>query len=189
MKIYFTASMGGKKQYGTNYEGIVNVLKKMSYNVIADHILGITESDLIKESVQERKEHFKKVNHWIKEADIVVAEVSHPSTNVGYEISMALDNEKPVLALHVKDRVPVLLIGALSEKLALVSYDLETISDVLHEHIDELRNQMDVRFNFFIPPKIGAYLDWVAKHKKLPRAVFLRRLIEEHMRRNKEYKA
>jgi hypothetical protein len=46
---------------------------------------------------------------------------------------------------------------------------------------------IDTRFNFFISPKIGNFLDWIAKKKKLPRAVYLRKLIEDDMDKNKEY--
>ncbi len=185
MKIYFTASMSGKEEYGDNYEKIVESLERLGYEVIADHVLKKSSSDIINETTEERENHFKKVKRWISYADVVVAEASHPSTNVGYEISMALDREKPVLALYVRNKVPVLLIGVPSEKLALVSYDVSELDRLLKGSVEALKDQMDVRFNFFISPKIGAYLDWTAKTKKIPRAVYLRRLIEEDMKKSK----
>lgn len=36
----------------------------------------------------------------LKEADIVVAEVTIPSLGVGYEIGVAVENKKPVLCLY-----------------------------------------------------------------------------------------
>jgi len=47
--------------------------------------------------------------------------------------------------------------------------------------------QQDSRFNFFINPKLLAYLDWIARSKRLPRAVFLRKLIEDRMKQDVEY--
>ncbi|MFC1711286.1 nucleoside 2-deoxyribosyltransferase [Patescibacteria group bacterium] len=188
MKIYFTASISGKNEYGKNYEKIIDSLKKLKYQVFSDHIIKRNSTDIVNETAEQRENHFKKVKKWIRESDVVIAEVSHPSTNVGYELSMALDKEKPVLALYVKNKAPVLLIGVPSEKLALVSYDAKEITTIVKENIKDLKEQMDVRFNFFISPRIGIYLDWIAKHRKIPRAVFLRRLIEEHLKKNKEYK-
>ncbi len=188
MKVYFTASMSGKEELGSHYQKIVDTLQEMGHNVIADHVLGVDAKDLKEESKEEREKHFHKVKKWISGAEIMVAEVSHSSTNVGYEISLALEREKPVLALYVKDKVPVLLVGIAYDRLALVPYEMEGLKATLESNVDDLKEQMDVRFNFFISPKIGSYLDWIAKHRRTPRAVFLRRLIEEHMQKNKEYK-
>jgi hypothetical protein len=116
-----------------------------------------------------------------------VAEVSYPSTGVGFQLTHALEGGKPVLALHVEEKTPVALLGKPSDKLILGAYSLGEIEKILPELIKEAKEQMDVRFNFFISPRIGAYLDWISKHRKIPRAVFLRRLIEENMKKNKKF--
>jgi hypothetical protein len=188
MKIYFTASLSGKKEYGENYQKIIKALDELDFDVEADHIMGVEYSKILKQTPNEKISFYKKTNRSIKSADLILAEVSFPSVNVGHEITLALDYNKPVIALHLPGKEPHLLEGIVSEKLKVVSYTLDNLKQVIEEVLDASKSQMDVRFNFFIPPKIGAYLDWIAKHKKLPRAVFLRRLIEEHMRRNKEYK-
>jgi hypothetical protein len=63
----------------------------------------------------------------------------------------------------------------------------QPMSDQAVVVFDYLSDTQDVRFNFFISPQIGNYLDWVSKNKRIPRAVYLRRLIEEDMKNNKEY--
>jgi nucleoside 2-deoxyribosyltransferase len=47
---------------------------------------------------------FHRDVNWIKESDLLVAEVSTPSHGVGYEIGYALSLDKPVLCLYQKDR-------------------------------------------------------------------------------------
>jgi len=37
---------------------------------------------------------------WLKESDVVVAEVTVPSTGVGYELGRAVEMKKPILALY-----------------------------------------------------------------------------------------
>jgi len=69
----------------------------------------------------------------------------------------------------------------------LVEYTLPELKRTLDYGLEEALNQVDVRFNFFISPQIGRYLDWVSQKKRIPRAVYLRKLIEEEMNSNTEY--
>jgi nucleoside 2-deoxyribosyltransferase len=187
MKIYFTASLTGRKMYLQNYKRIVEELKKFSKDVIYEHILYNDPQKRFKETTEERKEIFRKVENWIKSCDIMVAEISFPSTNVGYEISKAVDEDKPVLALCVEGKMPALLIGAKTDKLRVINYKLPNLSEIIVENIEDLKEQMNTRFNFFIQPVIGHYLNWIAKKRKTPRAVFLRDLIKKAMREDREY--
>lgn len=187
MKIYFEASITGKKHYKENYEKIVQTLESLGHSVISDHILKCEQNNLLNESQEEREKHHKKLNKWLSQADVVVAEVSFPSVSVGYELALALQKGKPVLALHVEDRIPVALIGEPSDKFILSPYNLPDLKKNLKMLVNDLVDQMDTRFNFFISPKHQNYLDWIAKNKKIPRSVFLRDLIEKEMQENKEY--
>lgn len=188
MKILFTTSLTGKKFYLNNYKEIVEVLEKGGHKVISNHILKTTRSEIEKESSRERQEYHKKLHHWINQSDLVVVEVSYPSTGVGYILTYALEKGKPVLALHVEEKIPITLMSEPSDKLILASYSLNDLPKILPGLVKEAKENMDVRFNFFISPRIGCYLDWIAKKKKVPRAVYLRRLIEEDMKKSKEYK-
>jgi hypothetical protein len=97
---------------------------------------------------------------------------------------MALNMGKGVIALYMKNKYPFLLGGIQSDRLVIEEYAPKNVKEVLKMAFDQLTEQMDVRFNFFISPSIGAYLDWVAKTKKEPRAVYLRKLIEEDMKKS-----
>lgn len=187
MKAYFTASLSGKGQYKEHYITIVNTLKRLGYEVIADHILKTDPSEVIQQEVEDVMSFYKRMQQWVKSSNVIVAEVSNPSTSVGYEIALALEMEKPVIALYLEGREPTLLKGNVSEKFILISYAPEKIDIVLKESLEDAKDQVDVRFNFFVSPKIVRFLDWIAKKKKMPRAVYLRRLIEEDMKRHKEF--
>jgi len=69
----------------------------------------------------------------------------------------------------------------------ILTYALDAGKPVVANALDYVSSAQDVRFNFFISPEIGRFLDWVSKKRRLPRAVYLRKLIEEDMRNNKEY--
>lgn len=182
MKIYFTGSLHNKDIDKKIYKKIIRYLEKIGNNVKADHILFPTIEDLDRQTMTERMSYYKKLDQWISQSDLVVCEVSYPSTlNIGHEVSLALDKGKPVLALYKKNREPGVLVGISSERLILMEYSDNDLEKVTKEGLSEASDQMDVRFNFFISPRIGTYLDWISKNKKTPRAVYLRKLIEEDM--------
>ena len=188
MRIYFTASITAMDKYRVHYEKIIEYLRREGYDVQADHIL---KAEL---EVREHQDDEQKVNYYrnflksVGVSDIVVAEASYPSTvHIGHEISIALGKGKPVIVLYLKGKEPIFLKGITNDKLLMVEYTLETLESELKYVLEEAKEGMDVRFNFFVSPKIVAFLDWVAKKKKMPRAVYLRRLIEEDMGKNKDF--
>jgi len=188
MKIYFTGSLHNKDIDKEVYAKIVHLLEADGHEVRADHILKTKQGELDAQSASERSIYYEKLNKWISNADLVVGEVSYPSTiNIGHEISLALDKGKPVLALYQKGRSPGVLQGIKSDRFMLVEYTLPELKRTLDYGLEEALNQVDVRFNFFISPQIGRYLDWVSQKKRIPRAVYLRKLIEEEMNSNTEY--
>lgn len=188
MKIYFTAALhdipSGQQR---NYELIVKSLKNLGHRVVAGHIIGKTGKQLDMQTEKEQKEIYSRMLTWKNQADLMVAETSYPSFGVGQEISYSLTSLKPVIALHLKGRRPHLLTAMGTEYLHIAEYSKDTVKRVLQEYIEFAKDAADTRFNFFISPQIEAFLKWVSKKRKVPRAVFLRQLVEEDMRRNKSY--
>lgn len=171
-----------------NYEKICKALKALGHEVVSDSIMHVDTDQLRRETNQEAVSYYKKMVRQISIADIVVLEVSRHSTGIGHQASLALSAGKPLIALHLEGRSPYIFKGIQDERLVLVSYDLQNVKDVLADSIDYAQGLMDVRFNFFISPRIQHYLDWVAKYKRTPRAVYLRELLERDMKENKDWK-
>lgn len=187
MKVYFSAAIYQEKQFGDSYKTIVDRLKKLGHEVMQD-TTETSLNDAINKNDDERVKYYKKVLGWIAKADVVVLEVSFPSTlHIGHEITLALDKGKPVVALYKKGYEPSFFLGLEHEKLLWAEYTENDLTRVVDESIEFAEQRSDVRFNFFISPEIGTYLDWVSKNKRIPRAVYLRKLIESDMRENKEY--
>jgi len=187
MKIVFIASHTQSKELGDNYKLIRDALVASDNKIFTGNLFNTNHDDLLA-NPDEREKWYKEVLRNVKESDITVVEISHPSTaNVGHILTFALDIGKPVIALYKDGRDPFFLRGRVDDKLTLLSYTEKDIKSVVASALDYVASAQDVRFNFFISPAIGLYLDWVSKSKRLPRAVYLRKLIEEEMRENKEY--
>lgn len=185
MYISFLASHSQKNDLLPYYERISNYLKN-NQNKIYTGTLFEDIAPVIDEGI--RREWYESTIKNIKKSDVIVIEISYPSTaNVGHELTYALDSGIPCVALYKRGRDPMFLRGIVNEKLTIVSYEDDNLEEVLGDSLEYALSQQDTRFNFFISPQIGNYLDWVSKNKRIPRAVYLRRLIEEDMKKNKDF--
>lgn len=188
MTIYFTASVRGKKEFAANYRKIVDVLEKTGYKIFSDHILENDPSKIENQNRDQSNKAYSKLISRIKKSDVFIAEVSTQSLSVGHEITEAINMNLPVVLLYTGKTKPTLLFGSKYSKLQIVEYDNKNIETILPEVVEIAKKYSDVRFNFFVSPKILSYLDWVSKKRMVPRSVFLRDLIEKEMKKDKEFK-
>jgi len=188
MKIYFVASIAGKEKYSENYRCIIENLKALGHKLF-ENVSPSTVKSVYGLTDEEKIDYYRQVLNWIKNCDVVVTEASYPSLGVGFEISTALEKGKPVIVLYTEGEGPHFLEGLESEKLIIIKYSLDDLKQQLKDSLQFAAEQADIRFNFFIPPSISNYLDWISKEKRIPRSVYLRRLIEADMGKNPEYEA
>lgn len=182
MKVYFTASITGKKHYLSNYLKIVQHLESLGHNIQAHHILDSTESEMRLKTKTDRLTFHKKLISWIQESDFMIVEASFPSISVGYEISLALQHRKPVLILYSEGDAPNLFASFNDEKLVCERYTLGTVTGLIDDFLCYATGACDSRFTFFITPVIARFLEKVSVEGKIPKSVYLRRLIEEHIK-------
>lgn len=189
MKIYFTGAVSRvSASVRENYDVIVEALEEMGHVVIATHLKGKTAEDIKTQSEEEAVAVSSKMSKWKKQADLVVVEASTPSFGVGQEITEAVVDNKQVLVMYLPGKKPhVLRSAGADEPVYLVEYTNETLKSVLKDYLEYAKSRSDTRFNFFISPAIGSYLDWISRARKIPRAVYLRRLIEKDMGTNEDY--
>jgi hypothetical protein len=185
LKIYFTASIAAKEQYIHKYNKIISLVENKGHLMVADHILKPTEKEISLKSREDRLAFHNQLEQWIYHCDGVIAETSFPSISVGYEISLALRVGKPVLVLFSEGEPPALLAHHKDEKLMCEKYTISTLPSIIEDFLHYIQSKSDLRFTFFITPKIASYLDDIAKKNKLPKSVYLRKLIEKDLEENK----
>jgi len=155
--------------------------------VKADHILNPTVIDIEMQSLAQRQDYYLKLNRWIAEADIVVCEISYPSTlNIGHEVSLALGRGKPTIALYQKGREPGVLQGISNEKLISLEYSMTDLKNVLSYGIEESKHQIDARFTLLFPRNIVEYLDEISNTIGTSRSEHIRELLLKEMKKNKQ---
>ena len=96
MKIYFAASIRGGRDYARDYKIIISQLSTYG-KVLTEHIAENKLDDL-GETISEIS-IFERDTNWLRESDIIVAEVTQPSLGVGYEIALGESLGKRIICL------------------------------------------------------------------------------------------
>jgi hypothetical protein len=181
MKIYFTASGRGKKLYDNNYKKIAEVIEKQGHKNLDRMILDINPKEFYLGCQRDRQNLYKNTINKIKDADIVILEVSVPSLSIGYVLDKSLAEGKPVIAIYVEGLNPYFAEGIQDERLQVLPYRVDELEKLLAYAIDEAKQQLETRFTMILPPDINSYLNEATDN----RSEYIRRLIRQDMSRKK----
>jgi nucleoside 2-deoxyribosyltransferase len=97
IKIYFCGSIRGGRELARVYQEIIDVLKDKG-EVLTEHVGDKEELSKKDLHLSDRQIHDRDLQ-WIRESDVMVAEVTIPSLGVGYEIGRALEMGLPIICL------------------------------------------------------------------------------------------
>jgi hypothetical protein len=97
MQIYFCGSILGGRGDQAVYRHIVTRLQSEGHVVATHHV---AQPDVLEqEHTLSPRAVFERDIAWLRQADMMIAEVSTPSLGVGYEIACGLRRDIPVLCL------------------------------------------------------------------------------------------
>lgn len=96
-RIYFSASISGGRDDAPRYAALISALQSHG-SVLTEHIGSPDLSDGGEAGPGDIEIYVRDLA-WLREADIVIAEVTTPSLGVGYEIARAAVMGKPVIGL------------------------------------------------------------------------------------------
>jgi hypothetical protein len=190
MKAYFSASRYYREEFLEVYEKIIQVLKNAGCQVVDNTTKNFKDIPDWKTD-KEKEDKYEKMLKQMNKTNFSVFEASFPSTlHIGHEITLSMQKSKPVIVLYREDegREPMLFKGIKNDKIIWVKYNLKNLEEKLQSAVEEAKAIQDVRFNFFVSPKLLSYLDWISKNRMVPRSVFLRDLIEKEMKKDKKFK-
>jgi len=187
MRVYFGTSPRIKEKFSKEVNKIYQVINDLGHTHTSNFASEVAPEKFYNLSQKQFDDHHKETLKAIKKADTCVFEASVHSLSIGYLINFSLDLGKPVIVLAQAKTPPFMLKNLQSENFFFVTYTMSDVKKKLDKVLQEASESVDVRFNFFVTPRILAYLDWISRKKRTPRAVYLRSLIEKDMRKNKEY--
>ncbi len=184
MKVFFTASQRGKKYFGEDYKKIYDYLAKFGYDHVDPMIMEVTEKEFYKKLDEKGYDQ----HHWlynnflaqVKKASIIIFESSLQSMTIGYMIDKALELGKPVIILYKKDHLPYFLAGIKDDNLQLVEYTEKNLDLKLKKALEQAKQMVTTRFNFFISKSMLVYLNETSKELHITKSTFIRNLINDH---------
>ncbi len=173
MQVYFVSSLGN--------DPLALVLNRC--------LSSYSKSSLVIEYSHQSTSFSSRVKKII-DADVVVCQVSLPSTEVGVCLALACQLQKPLLVCsRVCDVIPSFstLIDSGRESVIMVKYTDQTAYKEFSGCFDFLASSIESRFNFCLSQRLRGYLLWAAKYYQLPQSVYLRRLIEQDLNNNPDF--
>ncbi|PIZ66503.1 hypothetical protein CO051_04025 [Candidatus Roizmanbacteria bacterium CG_4_9_14_0_2_um_filter_39_13] len=185
MKIFFTATYEGEKDFGKYYKLLYKELELLGYTHLDDEAITITYEEYVDRMAKNRDarvSNYQKKMKYIQDADICVIESSAHSLGNGFIVQKSLELSKPTVVLYYKDNTPFFLSGVEDEKLIVASYNDKNYSQVLKKTLEAAREKRDKRFNFFLSPKLLQYIDDASKERGVTKSKLLRDMILKHMR-------
>lgn len=121
MKVYFSCSITGGRTEQKTYQSIVRHLEEQCWEVPTAHLAG--EGVLDEDGKLEAWEVYQRDVTWVKESDILVAEISTPSHGVGYEIAVAEFHHKPIFCCYeTGKRISKMILGNDYQFLQIYAY-------------------------------------------------------------------
>lgn len=137
VNIYFCGSIRGGRQLASVYNMMINMLQAHG-RVLTEH-LGDDQEIQRKDRVLSDVVIHDRDMQWIRESDLLVAEVTVASLGVGYEIGRAIEMGKPVLCLFNKSSTsPLSAMIAGSEGVHMHYYtDPVELKDLFREFISQ----------------------------------------------------
>ncbi|MCX7997246.1 MAG: hypothetical protein N2691_05875 [Patescibacteria group bacterium] len=190
MKIFFSASLLGDFPQEI-IRKIYHEIEALGFEHTDNEAVTLSKEEFIRLKELPHEDRIRRYNEKmdaIKKADICVFDASAHSLSTGFLVHASLDHMKPTIVLYYKDLVPYFMAGIENERLIIRGYDEKTLKKMIREVITLAREKRDKRFNFFISPKLLEFLERASAEEGITKSKYIRNLIVEHMRSNKNSK-
>lgn len=140
MKIFFAGSIRGGRVMLPVYIQIVELLKKIGYTVVSEHVASDTLEEI--EAKISDEEIFNDDLGYIDECECLVADVTIPSVGVGYEICYAISKKKLVLCVYMENaNVSAMIRG--NRRVVTVQY--KNMEELEHAFTVNLPEQLKIK--------------------------------------------
>ncbi len=182
MNIGLLTSHRWKKQYETMYNEMVEYLTSKGHHVVTSNQ---TLDELIPMSYVEREAVFTDFYHKLLDCDLILAECTLQSTQVGFGLAFLRSRGKPIIILSMKAVNEMQTKGEVysnEENLAVYEYAKDDMKSTVNEALSSMESHLDKRFTIIFPANLMNKLEDVSRKQKLPKAVYIRQLIEEDLK-------
>lgn len=184
------APMRGQDAFNEIYSKIYKYLEEAGCTIIDRILLAKTTSEFYKEleagGDHAYHDYYERMMNNLKAADVNIFDASFPSLGIGFQILKSLELNKPTVVLYQQDHPPHAILGNADDRFILKKYTKTNLKHTIKDALELSKERADKRFNFFINPKLLAYLEATSKEQGITKSMFIRNLLLEHMRKSKQ---
>ena len=194
MKIYFAADSQAPEIFQKRFSQIVDWLNRAGITVMSN----LVQKNIAGFSSQELEKIDQAGTGPIDQMDALIIEGSRPLAESGYLIAVALAYKKPILYLTQKNQpanknlLHLQKDANVAKLLRLKNYSDQTLEKILVEFLPlvergEGRETAAIKFTLRLTRRTERYLQWKTNNTKLTKADYLRQVIEDLLRQDKDY--
>lgn len=187
MFAYLTASTEWVNNNKKMFDLLLEVLSGLGYSNTNEYISSLL-NNVPNPDDNKKNFHLRTIKR-IKKAEVLIADISDPSVTIGALIEYAISNNIPVLCLcheAYKKDIPSLMKYYDAKLFTLTLYNPENLEKLLKNYFDSFKKGK-VKFNAFIPLELDSYMKWYSRKYHIAKSDFVRDLILEKMKADKEY--
>lgn len=193
MKIHFASSAVKIKENKELYLKIREMILDLGHDFVNDWIdKAVKEKDTnAREDSREKK--FIKIIKSVEACDVLVAEGTVESFSVGYQMTVAIQQEKPILFLFQgshKNKIPMrekMDFMFKSPYIMSASYTVDNLESILKKFFKLYKSGGKFRFNMFLDKSTRAYLNWTSSQTGVNKSDLIRSYILEKAKDDKKY--
>lgn len=172
-------------------DSLISEFAKLGHKINTG-VLDASKEAILMQDEQGLANQYKQIQRDLKAADFIVAEISEPSSGVGYLLSQSVSEKKPVLVLMKRGTSSKPPLPLQVNPTKLVSFheysDEKDIPEIIRGFLAYIKDIIDTKFILIISPQIDKYLEWAASEKRMHKAQIVREAIEDMMNKDKDYK-
>lgn len=182
LRVFFTCASDFLKSHEKTVLQILSQLDKQNCIILHDWV-----RDRGKQRPLNSSYIYNTVTSAIKHSDLVVAEISFPSTSVGEQITYASSLGIQVMCLYDKQIMKTpsrYLVGTKSKFIDVIEYNRENLESVIKNTIYSAVKNNFVKFNFISTVRLNTLLDQESKKLRLSKSHLLRSILLEWFEKN-----
>lgn len=192
MKVYYVASTEFYKNNKKKFEQYRETISKLSGSKTITFTERQSKEFDFAQDQDELRKLVKDTEKGLKDADVVIADITSSSAGPGYDIASALNMKKPVLVLKRDDddtsRGPHSITVKKSKQMNYIKYNDENFEKIVQDFLSKAKQQLDTKFILIISPEIDRYLEWASSTRRMHKAQVVRNAVEDAMSKDKEWK-
>ncbi|MGI6278579.1 MAG: hypothetical protein ACOYJ8_02105 [Patescibacteria group bacterium] len=178
-KVFFAASSDVSQEKRERYKKIISLIKNQGF-AVSQVVFRKKEFDLPSGEI-DYPHIYDSVIDEINRSDLFIADISYPSSGVGYQIYHAFYQKKPIIALFTeneKSNPSMVIRGIKSKKFFALKYkNLEDLKNNLLPLLKKAKKQLRVRFHLVIDNKDYSFIETAANNLGISKTEYLKKLI------------